>query len=287
MIGIAAYRCRIGQFNLTVRCKHLLMDILNYFYILPCFVVLNFIIPQILRQCNDVEQNPGPKSKRESNFNFCHLNIRSILAKDDESSVTKFDELCALASTESYDLIGVTETWLDDSISNNELIVPGYLPAIRRDRARTGGGVLVFVSEHLPAKRRQDLEPINHEIICMEIQFQQAPVLVCVCYRPPHADVVEFLASVERIKDLAPDVPNVIVTGDFNGKHTSWCPSDRTCINGRLLKAFFDSHNFDQLVTKPTQSINQYNIFIQDRPARQMYIVQCLFSEGSSPAQSH
>jgi hypothetical protein len=58
--------------------------------------------------------------------------------------------LSAFLSTYSYDIMGITESWLDATIDNNDLTIPGYLPPIRRDRNRHGGGVMVYLSDKLP-----------------------------------------------------------------------------------------------------------------------------------------
>jgi hypothetical protein len=151
---------------------------------MPCYVLLNLIIPQLLLKCNDIEQNPGPTpAVTQTEFNFCHFNARSILSQDQVSKVSKYDELCAMAAANSFDLIGVSETWLDQSIDDSQLVVPGYSNPLRRDRSRQGGGVMVYLSESVPAKRRVDLELPNLEIVCVEVQTMNALVLfsiVCV-----------------------------------------------------------------------------------------------------------
>ena len=54
------------------------------------------------------------------------------------------DELKSLSEVESPDAICIVETWLSDSISDNELVLPGYR-CVRRDRDRQGGGVLMYI----------------------------------------------------------------------------------------------------------------------------------------------
>ena len=55
-------------------------------------------------------------------------------------------------------MISLTETWLDNTISDDEIIFNGF-NSLRRDRVNDRhGGVCVFVKSELYAKRRIDLE---------------------------------------------------------------------------------------------------------------------------------
>lgn len=38
----------------------------------------------------------------------------------------------------------ITETWLDDDISDSELFIPGYV-MVRLDRSRHGGGIIMYI----------------------------------------------------------------------------------------------------------------------------------------------
>ena len=256
MCDIGLYRCRIGLFNLSVRKGHMHVELFHCLFIIPMYVFLNIVKPRLLLLSNDVESNPGPANNivQTKKFTCCHFNARSILAVDRDTGVSKHDELCSLAATNSYDLIGITETWLDDTVDNTMLLLPGYQPPLRRDRNRQGGGVIVYLSSNLPAQRRLDLEPIDQEIMCIEIQFKNNPVLLCVCYRPPSSDTALFLEGIESIRDSVNNIANMIFMGDFNARHSSWCNTDTTCRHGRLTKEYFDSCNFVQLVSEPTRS---------------------------------
>ena len=84
--------------------------------------------------------NPGPNKKDllTHNINIGYVNVRSILAQVNDPSnqackVCKFELLKNHVLHYEYDIFGVSETWLDDSISSSDLIIPGYLPPIRRD----------------------------------------------------------------------------------------------------------------------------------------------------------
>ena len=57
--------------------------------------------------------------------------------------------------TYPYDIIAVTETLLDSNIDDSEFAPHSY-SVFRRDRNRHGGGVMIFVRNHIPVFRRFD-----------------------------------------------------------------------------------------------------------------------------------
>ena len=65
-----------------------------------------------------------------------HLNVRSIL------SVA--DEIHCLLVDKKIDVLTVSETWLDSTISTSEFCPSGY-EFIRKDRDRKGGGVGIYI----------------------------------------------------------------------------------------------------------------------------------------------
>ncbi len=131
-----------------------------------------------------------------------------------------------------------------------------YLPPLRKDRNRHGGGVCVYIQEHFAAKRVEALEPRDLEAICFEYQIKQQTHLVCFMYKAPNIDITDFLVGVEAILSNANGYYDMSFIGDFNCKHNQFCSSDRTTNDGRALKAYFDAHNFVQIVKEPTRYQN-------------------------------
>ena len=78
-------------------------------------------------------------------------------------------------ATNGYDLIAISETWLNDSVFDGELLIHSDFNVFRRDRSRQvvsdkndGGGVLLAVKSSFQASRRYDLET-NMEILWVEV----------------------------------------------------------------------------------------------------------------------
>ena len=62
----------------------------------------------------DLEINPGPKTKNQ--ISFCHWNLNGLAAHN----FTKVSLLQALSVTHDYDIICLSETFVDSSISNDD-----------------------------------------------------------------------------------------------------------------------------------------------------------------------
>ena len=63
----------------------------------------------------------------------------------------KFHDLAAIAFLENYDIIGVTESWVNTEKSDflAEYNIQGYSLFSCERSERTGGGVLLYVKPHL------------------------------------------------------------------------------------------------------------------------------------------
>ena len=71
----------------------------------------------------------------------------SILLTNARSLVPKLDELSCIAASFRPSIIIVSESWLNDEISDQQLFLNNYGYPLRRDRiGKRGGGVCVYVS---------------------------------------------------------------------------------------------------------------------------------------------
>ena len=109
-----------------------------------------------------VEENLNRKSSAflpsMRGFKLASLNIASL--------PKHIDELRVLLSDKPLDILSINETRLDDSVSDNEVYIPGY-DIIRRDRehnGRFGGGVCIYVRSNINFSLRPDLSDISSMI---------------------------------------------------------------------------------------------------------------------------
>ena len=105
--------------------------------------------------------------------------------------------------------------------------ITGYQKPFRRDRNKRGGGTAIYCADHLPVRRRNDLEDANSECIWIECLLNNYKLLFAVYYRPPGqlaADRDIFLSSLTSSIELAQDsgADSIVVTGDFNDRCKLW-----------------------------------------------------------------
>ena len=84
----------------------------------------------------------------------------------------------------NFDVICITESWLDGRTSDNEIKIENF-KLFRRDRPGDHhGGICVYVRNNIFSNRRHDLELPNIECLWVEI-FKNKIQLIGTFYRPP------------------------------------------------------------------------------------------------------
>ena len=133
-IDLCIYRARIGM---HYRRLFKLKGIKHF----NNFELFSFLA-MILYQAGDVEKNPGPETETDNisdsasaavfhgNFSVVHYNVQSVANKLDiiEPEFSNFS------------LISLTETWLNDSVQNQDLAFNDFQLPFRRDRAGDSHG---------------------------------------------------------------------------------------------------------------------------------------------------
>ena len=172
-IDLCIYRVHIGMHHYRL----LKLKELKHFNRFELFIFLAMVI----YQAADVEKNPGPGRKTmtsvilflphhlpilHSNFSSVHYNVQSVVNKIDiiEPELSNFS------------LISLTETWLNNTVSNEDIQFTDFQFPFRRDReGDSHGGILVYmfsIKNDIPCKRRQDLEMVNIERLWIEINIK-------------------------------------------------------------------------------------------------------------------
>jgi hypothetical protein len=140
-------------------------------------------------------------------FAIGHINVRSILPK--------IDQVRYILDTCKFDILCVNESWLDDNILVHEYEVNDYKTIVNH-RNRHGGGIVMYVKNHILFKRRLDLEIDSLECVWIELMCNKKSTLICSMYRPPSmgADYYDkMLASIEKacLEDKF-----TVIAGDLN-----------------------------------------------------------------------
>ena len=182
--------------------------------------------------------------ERKNGLRILYLNARSVR--------NKADELEAQMNMGNYDIVGITETWLQGDQAW-ELSVPGYT-CYRRDRNMgRGGGVALLVRNEIQSLARGDLGSGEVESVWIELRNSKGKkTLMGIVYRPPNSSM-DIGYNLIRELSLACAKGNVVVMGDFN-MQVNWenqvgaGPQDREFVE--CLRDVF----LEQLVLEPTRN---------------------------------
>ena len=174
------------------------------------------------------------------------LNINSL--------VKHIDELRLFISDKKIDILAINEAKLNDTISDNEIYLPGF-EIIRKDRlknGRNGGGVCLYIRSNLNYNIRSDLEHDKLEMISIEIKNPNSrPFVVSTWYRPQRTPwpVPELFQAFEEVVARI-DALNIdyYLIGDIN---TNFLPKELDS-EARTLLSILEVFGLHQLITKPT-----------------------------------
>ena len=154
----------------------------------------------------------------------------------------KIEQLASIIS-DSFDVIAIAETKLDETFPTSQFIIDSYMKPYRYDRSKHGGGLLVYVKVGIPSKHLLVYSfPHYIEVIAVEINLKKQNWLLLCPYRPPSQSQAYFFGEIKKSLDfLSSKFENFMLIGDLNCK-----TNDNTLID------LMDSYNFINLVKDPT-----------------------------------
>ena len=171
-----------------------------------------------------------------------------------------------------FDVIALTETHLDSTVSDSEIQIDGY-SIFSKDRNRNGSGVLIYAKNELFPVQLMKLDISHMESLFIKIQMHNKTSIVGVCYRPPNQNATEiddFISGLSsqltNAVSLHAEGTPVFLMGDLNDRCTNW-ESDHSDSELKLkLRELVDEHNMQQLIDKPTRGSNILDLFITNSP---------------------
>lgn len=194
-------------------------------------------------------------------------NIRSFLPKREVVS--------NLVLSSHSNLLILTETWLSNDISDEELLndLPDF-HVYRKDRTGSrGGGVLIAISDQLICSVVNITSSL--EILWLHVHASPQSVLLGVCYRPPHSNP-NFSQELNNMLNLLTSAhPNahVLIFGDFNFPSIDWTSENLSVVSPADAKEFVElclNYNLTQLVSEPTRiernSANILDLILTNQP---------------------
>ena len=151
------------------------------------------------------------------------------------------------------DVFTVSETWLDSTVSDVEVEIPGF-KIHRLDReTKTGGGICTLAKEEFKVGRLSNLSYITESglhMLWLKIQTRNwKSFLICTTYKPPSVNPNCFDTNFSEtlIEALSLNKP-VYILGDLNCNMLDG--NDPAC---QSLTKFCSSFNFSQLIKQPTR----------------------------------
>ena len=186
--------------------------------------------------CGDIHPHPGPRSTLKSSVNgtrtqankcsttqdsrnrnhyltVAHLNVRSMASRGNFHLIEQI--------VVHYDIFTISETWLDPSVCDSDLNIPGYI-LTRQDRGpqKKGGGLIVYAKNKFKVSvldTWSSVSEYNFQQLWLKVQCRKfRSFLLCTVYRPPDAPI-SFLEDLTKtvVESLLQGV-TVVLLGDLN-----------------------------------------------------------------------
>ena len=115
-----------------------------------------------------------------------------------------------------------------------------YHVPFRKDRTDKGGGLLLYIKQHVPCQELHFPIINNIEVLFVEINLRMGKWLL-VCGYNPDKEISNFLVAIENIlNELCLKYENILLMGDLNSE-----------IKEEPMGIFCNTYNFKSLVKKP------------------------------------
>lgn len=207
---------------------------------------------------NDSYSHPEIDKCKGKGLLFLGINARSLLSK--------LNEIRWLTISTNPAVLCVSETWLDNTIMDNEIYINNY-QITRKDRNRQGGGVCIYVRNDIIFNHRSDLNHDELEAVWVELLLPRTkPILTGAIYRPPkqnsfYQDFENFLMT----KGIDFSKNETIIIGDFN---TNIVGSKKSTLV-KEMNSFMKNNALSQQIKDPTRITEQCKslidlIFVSD-----------------------
>ena len=172
------------------------------------------------------------------------LNVRSKIKNKNELNIM-VDEI-------KPHIIGITESWANNDITDAELGLEGYV-MFRKDRIGSrGGGVLIYIKETIPAYEVQLKEEVdgNVAIWCILVT-EHTTVTIGVVYRCPNINK----QNNEKLHNAISEVSkgDCIIMGDYNHGNIKWDTLQSTGVEDQTFLCIVQDNFLTQHVIEPTR----------------------------------
>ncbi len=197
-----------------------------------------------------------------SHFQVLHCNIRGFVSHRAELDA----RLQLLSGRPAF--VCINETFLDESVHDDQIGITGYRLVSRRDRCdgRSGGGILCLVDERYDGQVVMQEHSDTDERTWHIIHSDVGPILCAAWYRPPCAgEIASIQACEDEWRRLSSTCVASFILGDLNVHHTRWLRhSSAISVEGTALLRFCQSCGLKQRVLEPTRDEHLLDLVLSD-----------------------
>ena len=203
------------------------------------------------------------------------INSSKLLYFNARSIRNKRTDLQTILKTNMYELIFITETWLQSTDMNSILLDNENYCVIQNDRSTHAGGVAIIYSSAVANKIV--LNSVDNfegfELLSFNLYLSPRKHICFVCvYLPPQSSknlaIVQTL--LKALKSLATKSEELYILGDFNFSKHDWVEYNDAHSMGQPLKQFLiflEEYALHQLISTPTHnSGNILDLVITSHP---------------------
>ena len=149
---------------------------------------------------------------------FRKMEIPNILLTNIRSLRPKFDEVRVIAACENPDVIALCETWLTQTVADEEVSISGYT-LIRQDRTdgRRGGGVCAYVRCNLQFEIIAFPRQLSF-LECLCVYFKTNDIIMIVIYVPPNLKSCQYTEVSDVLVTFCDtfNTTHFVIAGDVN-----------------------------------------------------------------------
>ena len=196
------------------------------------------------------------RNTSESGIKCVCLNARSIINKKSELNIM-VDDI-------KPHIIGITESWAENDITDAELGLEGYV-MFKKDRmGKRGGGVLLYIKETIPAYEVQLQEEADcKEALWCNLVTGHTTITIGVVYRCPNITI----QNNEKIHNAISEVSkgDCIIMGDFNHGNIKWDSQQSTGVEDQKFLCLVQDNFLTQHVLEPTRAARVLDIVLSSQ----------------------
>ena len=157
----------------------------------------------------------------------------------------KLDQLKFVQPQGCYDIIAITETWCNDSISDAMICDSKNYNLSRKDRQNvqksTGGGLCILTRKSISIYLLHDFVCIHEtcKILCLRCNANGLTFQLVLAYRPDYLSASQNDQFLDCIENFCSSSLHTIIVGDFNLPQIDWYNSKISSASKKSVESNF------------------------------------------------